>query len=1829
MLMVISLLTALAFLGFFFFAFVSADRDSASWFSSQLQVARQDEDPYFDFALEQLILGPKQEYTNSALYGGKHALVPNMIGNLDIFDAAGEFDFNSDTVIDPWEDLNGNGALDPPGSRNGDSQQVTDLHPYNGRGVRLVYDMDANGHPVDIDGDGLIDNLGFDYDGDGIDDTLVMNYSAGANAWTGRILQDAHTLMSPDVDYTYPDINNTYLAHMTWVPVQNGGEIYKPVWIPSFHRPQYLQEWRQGTTVTNPWEYGPYLSKVLHPHRGQAASYWDTQGDADPSNDQVVKVGPRFTGSSFFIAPQEGIWKDLNTDRFDDYEYDIDADGDGVKEAIYVDLDYPVETFDGIDFIPVFGFTVLDSEGLINLNATGNLNHIKEDIVNNVNAPTLLPRTIIGNVSLANDHFFSASNQAYSTFEINPARALFATPDRHNPSASPLADVFAPYYGMFGTPMSASSTVFQLANYDLFRMIAGAPKFTRDDQIIAKDVDPGRYGEGTNLAYDLYGQGNLETKVPFPTGPLNATTREYLFSNIFSQAGGTRSPNPDASAYTSLDDDNDRLTGAGQGQLASSIFNGLSSPPSVHPVDVLGIGNVLDLEYGQYGTSGATRRLFEDTTLRAQPLFTDATKTIKNPSIWPHYQGTWQGIGLIEPYTITPWSIMDTAIEDDPRFDDIQNIEGLIQGTSTRLLFNEDDEITLEPDFLDQSRDSVFSVAEMEGLHFADGDYNRPELAVVSRLRKLLSFNFEDYEEDTSNDFDGAAAIRKQFTTVGWDRREFSFFPISPTPVYYDHDGDPITPAVLWMNRSWEFNLDIANPAYSTRQTSPTDTNRDYRGKFPPAFGLTLSQRTMSGTATYPAALPFGNEDPFRATTRRWLGIEQGRTDFTNPLPQRKLLTGQVLDYDTEKQQIRFRPLTPHPVFQAGDANSELVLLEHGNAAEQNPALLTYQYADIGFNTTSSRLAQEWWARYDRQRMARDIYVLLYTMCGPDDLNPTVDAYGTDAGAVDLDGDAIDDRVKKMAQFAVNFVDFIDPDDCITRFEYDTDLSDGWQFDPLTINTPNETSRVVYGVEAQSLTFSEAQWIFQLNKDTPGNNNFSYDDDMEDRHYLFMELCNALPKYVDLRNGSWRIRRLKVLKNNTPGTEVEERRLYFAAGNLTSDTGRYEQVAPGGLYTIGTHDSTKVATSDSKVISSAYRAIYDAAATTLYKLVSPVRTWNGAADAGVADANTGAASVCHLDLAHGTSGSVDHRNQFVVTNPANDDLSATAGPNGKFFNPGDGFFGPRSDAIADEAVVTFVLERRQNLNHAYSPTAGRSDTTAGGGGGNVGDYGDGNDGWIADDSHAWNEWVEVDRMSVTRGLVDMDPDPTTADAMQDKVKSLRSMERREPLYASHAPVPSAPGNLGETIHPAAAASGVTAPDQQANTIGDVNFNTPGLVGNKAFTTWQPHFDRDMTSVMEAASVPLFGPTPLTEPITSNWIGGTSHAMVTPIHDPAPDIAGKLSDLNIASRWFFNPKGLPNEDGIAAFNVPQNRWYRLFEFFEVEPKIHQSITNLLSISRTPGRINLNTTRALTGPGTHPTITTAHPQAGYLSGLAALIDDESHLSMTDFNLIDSLENTRDWGKQFRIARDGYDPLWRFNSSVNISLPGSVGSKPFRSLGFLDSNPPMTGGSYIPSDESIEHTILRRMPFDAFSDANLAVDDNANADTHLRRPLFEARTYDDFSSTDQVFGDNVDYHTRNRLLAKIDNNSTTVSNVFYVFIALDFFRAAPAGAGGESWSIGEKLTDDTSLSAEAQEKFKKRRGFFVVDRSLLEKAYDPTTGRIDFRKLILHRRKLEPYN
>ncbi len=113
-----------------------------------------------------------------------------------------------------------------------------------------------------------------------------------------------------------------------------------------------------------------------------------------------------------------------------------------------------------------------------------------------------------------------------------------------------------------------------------------------------------------------------------------------------------------------------------------------------------------------------------------------------------------------------------------------------------------------------------------------------------------------------------------------------------------------------------------------------------------------------------------------------------------------------------------------------------------------------------------------------RQLLARHLYVLMMALSRdldnptnsvdfPSVASPAPPSFNAVAGLY---------KAKRLAQWAVNVVDYRDPDSIMTRFVFDLDPFDanGWSPPTDTLATPASSNRVVWGVEEPQLLFSES-----------------------------------------------------------------------------------------------------------------------------------------------------------------------------------------------------------------------------------------------------------------------------------------------------------------------------------------------------------------------------------------------------------------------------------------------------------------------------------------------------------------------------------------------------------------------------------------------------------------------------------------------------------------------------------------------------------------------------------------------------------------------------------
>lgn len=916
-------------------------------------------------------------------------------------------------------------------------------------------------------------------------------------------------------------------------------------------------------------------------------------------------------------------------------------------------------------------------------------------------------------------------------------------------------------------------------------------------------------------------------------------------------------------------------------------------------------------------------------------------------------------------------------------------------------------------------------------------------LTVSSRVLNLAPFNFA--KDSTTNS--RGEQIRRRFTVQSNDRKSFGL-PYSPT-------------------RSWEYSYDTA--AYNPGTQGPYVRNDSNFLRFPPEFGTAGSTIRRYSTE---ALL----EDPLRPAVRAWLEIERNSTK-TNRW-QRRLSVNQLLTISGN--QLTYRALTQHP--------------DDPGAA----AIVASAYPP------STAAGFEYWARRDRQQMARDFYVLLYLLGrGP---NGTL---GSDTPLDDNSSNMVytTAQMKEMAQFAVNVVDSMDRDNVITRFEYDEDLSNGWNLDDDPYSSSGESDRAeVYGVERLDLTISES--LLVRTADLPSDSAATSFDDTTARHFAYFELRNHGPDTISFDDQQvWQI----VLKQEpTAGTPLWERRVSFksGAGSIASD----------GIFTIGSAD-------------------YDRGGMTPGRSNFEVDDTGGSSPTRKIPGSIG---VCNLDMIDPVTPSTYFLLEEVA--PGSGTITDRTGTKGELL----GAYGGTTPTANYTDKVKVQLRRRAH------PT--RTKVAA------------------ADDND--NPWVIVDETSFDVSSFDITAGPTTAATIQPQLTNLKALERRQPLERI--------SGSGEVV---------VAADQ-----GGYVFNTFGannsLTAATTFTLWQPHFDRDFPSVIDLLYVPVCGP----QQLTAKGFGICRQNPYEQVNDSANPGA------KTAAGKVLLPAPVPSDA------TQDNRWHRLFEFLEVPTRTNKNlgIGTDFSISRVPGRINLNMLR-------HPEV-----YAGLIDdsrmvslnltpGLAGITNDPEIGLMPD----QTGESARDWWQEFIKSRDPIDPYWASASSpVTIPLPGLPGARPFRSSAYLGTAT-VSGGSR----PSVDDTIFRRLPYDmgtsgSASDLYRMKEGDAAATTSVRR-LLEVGNASDHQTTGTGA---IDPYIRHRLLSKIQGNSTTRSHSYAVFIAVKYFIA---GEDNGAIRIGGPLNGKPEPE---------HRGFFVVDRSKLEKGANAGVGGYDFRAFVDYRRIIQ---
>lgn len=1756
---VIALLGLLAFLGMVFFSFASSERSSAENFSEAAKGEIDEPDNVWDHAMRHVISGPSNRPSERASIlkspTNRHSIARNLVGS--------------------------------------------DLSPHSGEGISVVYN--GAGLPV-VNGPAGNDWLDF-----------VDSPAARGGTEFRPVLPPA-----PDVDYTYPDINNIFLAYKGWAIRDNGSSAPPPryervqVIIPSFFRPQYMKSgttngfsgnnvptdanWASAFNGTNRFT-AKFSGRSFRPTPLHIAGL-QSDGTTPVYRFLTASEAAFYSVASggFPFVPDDnpagqpgglngnlgelGIWTGSDPDA---YELDADNDGDGIREGIWIDTNFPVQEF--VDstgttrqYTVLHSFTIYDLDGLINLNVHGNIAGIGRDGTTKSIATSDRFAQFMG----------SKSNLGLGPNEINPLYAL-----RTNMAAPVTAVTAAQFRHHYGR---LPSNNLEQANMEWLWLVSGRAQVDAGGTL--KDILAGRWGENERL-FNAVKPGGSFRIADLPRPGLSGDAYQTSSSGI--RFGGTLS----GQGYNGFDDNQDRMDG--------------ELNPSLGRVRAFGT----PMDYAGTGRSHQGSTDIYDGALF--PITGDVRLPLVNHD--PASFGPERFLGL-SGYTLM--RDVDTSV---PRYIFGQNgiFDGgtgddLIDAVQYDALFEDPLETIFDPNLSDRKFDSIFGPQDLFSLHLTAGDLTNPPDDISDRLKKLAPYSLDDANAPFSANEQVTPGVRSRFTTISNSLHRFlmrSPFGADGRPgvAGVDDNGDNIIdniadltdPATSFVygvgdtdsvNRAWEFSADEDG----ADQDGDGFPDGDGFLEFPPQFGLTATD-----------VRPYSATDPFRPQVRRLLSTEpgEGRGLYGQmPLSPNHLLdvernaqtpaegTREFLYY-MQRSGLRFRPLTDHPL------------------ASETAGVTTLPTWPVPFPPTAVD-QREFWARRDRQKLARDIYVLLYTTggAGLDSTTGHIKDYTKENDASLGEGVSLytHEQLRRMAQFAVNLVDGMDSDNVMTRFEYDKNLGNGWSLDDdsstadyavavpgdsdfnlatsngihredQTVNGTGVAERgVVYGVEAQELAFSETLGI-RSRMTTADHASTPFPDEAMARDFLYVELQNVRPTTVNLgeavsttaATAIWQLARFDRTAVSDPVEPMA------APDEVLAILQHAENVVDGGgRFSIGVSSDTGLATSSFFVDTGAggtFDGTYELIAPDVVAPALPT-TMNQTGTSDPAYDPLVDIDVNHVDH-NGGSGAARFAApsgnfvEAVVAYGGNQHIETLAGDRGTFTANGNGF--------------DLVLQRRANPNMPQL---------------SIGD----------------NPWIDVDRTRVTFDNFDVQDMDTPAEiynpagmpAPSGHLIAIQSTERREPLddtrqfqsVAKTATLYRSNTIKGATSVPRSDMLGINSQSLPDKLIAASSTN-PAL----PFEIWQPHFDREYASTGELLSLPLVGPNLLTQRLDRIRYPGYQQSFP----DPSDLSTGVQSQalLSSAESMILWPNYTDmdlNADTLIDINdlpgnAPRdNRWYRLLQFVEVPSRVHRMLGNYLAQNRIPGKLNINMIR-------HREVLAGLIDNPHLADVKTLLDSDAD-TYEDAPFLASAATLggRDFFQEFMVERDGR-PVPGFNptngGTPDFWMPGTPGARPFRAQGAM--------GSSFAFENQFDRTILRRLVGDR-DENNDGIEDGTGDDVERNRnwlelatPAFHKNPGDLDSNGTEDFRGNTPAQ-RHQILSKVLNNTTTISNTFIVYGTAAYFEVHEDVATG-LFQVGGRFDLDEDGDPTNDE----QRAVFVIDRTEAFEAYDPGTGDFDWNRLV----------
>jgi hypothetical protein len=530
-----------------------------------------------------------------------------------------------------------------------------------------------NGRDFSGTGFGLVANAGNPRYGQLSVEALLPNRSADTTTQFSTFRRGG-----ANEGYDVPDYQNMAMAALLSNP--NPANRGLDFVIPSFHRPALINYWRQqGNAI---WQNN--RDKVL-----MRPMPWPGQH-------------PNFTGSNPHWRLANGGQDVLNQNNQNALLYgpwDIDNDGDGHPDSVWVDMGFPIQTdSSGRQYKPLFAILCTDMDGRLNLNAHGNQMHY---LANTTNAPVQLAGGGNSTGFPRGSGFGPAEINLGSLFSQTEYRQLLMgvtgqTPGRYKWDSSPGLtanpainfngiDYFS--YFIFGHhPPNFSIPIHRYTSFQSMPDIHGelAHGINRSGNVVyevSQTPATGPLSTAPNVAglrhtivdnpYELNMVSPQASDQLFTAHELEAILRSHDPDNPYTYNSGAISGNGASRIYklTNSFDGNSIATAANRRSVTSASFD--PPVPSVQIPNRLRSGRT-GYQYGSHASQLLRARMLQDSdvqTMLSAILRPELQEiALNNLMSWTKGpDGRWGTAGNDDDGTGTPDDIFDAGYGDDTR----------------------------------------------------------------------------------------------------------------------------------------------------------------------------------------------------------------------------------------------------------------------------------------------------------------------------------------------------------------------------------------------------------------------------------------------------------------------------------------------------------------------------------------------------------------------------------------------------------------------------------------------------------------------------------------------------------------------------------------------------------------------------------------------------------------------------------------------------------------------------------------------------------------------------------------------------------------------------------------------------------------------------------------------------------------------------------------------------------------------------------------------------------------------------------------------------------